>query len=299
MRWPTAATSSSPASWSISRRPASIPATAPARCRPIRCRPTIVAEIERQTAALARALGVVGLMNVQFAVKDGTVYVLEVNPRASRTVPFVAKATGMPIAKIAARRHGGREARRASRSSRARRRACRGEGGGVPLRALPRRRSHPRAGDEIDRRGDGLDADFGRAFAKSQLGAGVDSAAHGHGLRLGARPRQAGDGRALPPARRDGLHADRDPRHRRAAARSAGWRSRSSTRCWKAGRTSSTAMLSGEVQLVFNTTEGAQADRRQLQPAPHRADQQHPLLHDRRRRPGGGSGDCRPEDRQP
>ena len=53
--------------------------------------------------ALARALGVVGLMNVQFAVKDGDVYVLEVNPRASRTVPFVAKATGVPIAKIAAR----------------------------------------------------------------------------------------------------------------------------------------------------------------------------------------------------
>ena len=63
----------------------------------------VVAEIERQTSALARALDVVGLMNVQFAVKDGEVYVLEVNPRASRTVPFVAKATGVPIAKIAAR----------------------------------------------------------------------------------------------------------------------------------------------------------------------------------------------------
>src|SRR5579864_192334 len=62
-----------------------------------------IAEIERQTVALAHALGVVGLMNVQFAVKDGEVYVLEVNPRASRTVPFVAKATGVPIAKIAAR----------------------------------------------------------------------------------------------------------------------------------------------------------------------------------------------------
>src|SRR5205807_2947436 len=60
-----------------------------------------IAEIERQTIALARALKVVGLMNVQFAVKDGEVYVLEVNPRASRTVPFVAKATGVPIAKIA------------------------------------------------------------------------------------------------------------------------------------------------------------------------------------------------------
>src|SRR5579862_7242224 len=62
-----------------------------------------IAEIERQTVALAHALDVVGLMNVQFAVKDGEVYVLEVNPRAARTVPFVAKATGVPIAKIAAR----------------------------------------------------------------------------------------------------------------------------------------------------------------------------------------------------
>ncbi len=63
----------------------------------------IVDEIERQTAALARALGVVGLMNVQFAVKDGDVYLIEVNPRASRTVPFVAKATDSAIASIAAR----------------------------------------------------------------------------------------------------------------------------------------------------------------------------------------------------
>ncbi|HEX2624131.1 MAG TPA: carbamoyl-phosphate synthase large subunit, partial [Sphingomicrobium sp.] len=63
----------------------------------------VVAEIERQTKALALALNVKGLMNVQYAVKDGSVYLIEVNPRASRTVPFVAKAIGRPIAKIAAR----------------------------------------------------------------------------------------------------------------------------------------------------------------------------------------------------
>ncbi|HHZ10346.1 MAG TPA: carbamoyl-phosphate synthase large subunit, partial [Rhizobiales bacterium] len=63
----------------------------------------MVDELERQTAALARALHVGGLMNVQYAIKDGTIYVLEVNPRASRTVPFVAKTIGRPIAKIAAR----------------------------------------------------------------------------------------------------------------------------------------------------------------------------------------------------
>ena len=60
-------------------------------------------ELRRQTVAMARALNVVGLMNVQFAIQGDTVYVLEVNPRASRTVPFVSKATGMPLAKIAAR----------------------------------------------------------------------------------------------------------------------------------------------------------------------------------------------------
>ncbi|MEL1250355.1 carbamoyl-phosphate synthase large subunit [Aurantiacibacter gilvus] len=63
----------------------------------------IVQEMERQAEALALSLGVCGLMNVQFAVKDGEVYLIEVNPRASRTVPFVAKATGAQVAKIAAR----------------------------------------------------------------------------------------------------------------------------------------------------------------------------------------------------
>ena len=65
--------------------------------------PEIVAEMERQAELLALALGVRGLMNIQFAVKDGDVYLIEVNPRASRTVPFVAKAIGQPVAKIAAR----------------------------------------------------------------------------------------------------------------------------------------------------------------------------------------------------
>ncbi|PZP87229.1 MAG: carbamoyl phosphate synthase large subunit [Azospirillum brasilense] len=63
----------------------------------------IVEEVRKQTVALSAALNVRGLMNVQFAVQNGTIYIIEVNPRASRTVPFVAKATGIPIAKIAAR----------------------------------------------------------------------------------------------------------------------------------------------------------------------------------------------------
>ncbi len=64
---------------------------------------TVQAEIRRQATLLAQELGVVGLMNIQFAVQDNTVFLIEVNPRASRTVPFVSKATGIPLAKIAAR----------------------------------------------------------------------------------------------------------------------------------------------------------------------------------------------------
>jgi carbamoyl-phosphate synthase large subunit len=70
---------------------------------PFSLSPAMQDELRRQTKAMARALNVVGLMNVQFAIQNDTVYVLEVNPRASRTVPFVSKATSLPLAKIAAR----------------------------------------------------------------------------------------------------------------------------------------------------------------------------------------------------
>ncbi len=70
--------------------------------------PEVQAELRRQTELMAKALNVVGLMNVQYAIQNGTVYVLEVNPRASRTVPFVSKACGVPLAKIAARCMAGR-----------------------------------------------------------------------------------------------------------------------------------------------------------------------------------------------
>ena len=70
---------------------------------PFSLRSGVEAELRRQTRLMARRLGVVGLMNVQYAIRDGDIHVLEVNPRASRTVPFVAKATSVPVAKIAAR----------------------------------------------------------------------------------------------------------------------------------------------------------------------------------------------------
>jgi carbamoyl-phosphate synthase large subunit len=131
----------------------------------------IIAEIERQTEAMAKALKVVGLMNVQYAVKDGEVYVLEVNPRASRTVPFVAKATGQAIAKYAARLMAGEPLKSLGIKKN------KGKHIAVKEAVFPFAR-FPGVdvilGPEMRSTGEvmGLDMDFGRAFAKSQLGAG-------------------------------------------------------------------------------------------------------------------------------
>ncbi len=141
--------------------------------------PELLDELERQTKAMAKALNVGGLMNVQYAIKDGVIYVLEVNPRASRTVPFVAKTIGAPIAKIAARIMTGEKLDQAI--------AAYGE------KPDPRNLKHiavkeavfPFArfpgvdtllGPEMRSTGEviGLDTDFALAFAKSQLGAGVE-----------------------------------------------------------------------------------------------------------------------------
>lgn len=131
----------------------------------------IIAEIERQTEAMAKALQVVGLMNVQYAVKDGEVYVLEVNPRASRTVPFVAKATGQPIAKFAARLMAG-EALKSIGIKKSRGKHIAVKEAVFPFARFPG--VDVILGPEMRSTGEvmGLDQDFGRAFAKSQLGAG-------------------------------------------------------------------------------------------------------------------------------
>ena len=168
-----------------------------------------IAELERQTQALALALNVVGLMNVQYAIKDGHIYVLEVNPRASRTVPFVAKVIGLPVAKIAARVMAG-EPLASFKLTPPRPVACRREGGGVPVRPLPRRRYRAGAGDALDRRGDG-----DRPHLRDRLRQEPDRrrrppAARRHGVRLDARRRQG----AHPPGgeapRRARLQGDRN-----------------------------------------------------------------------------------------
>jgi carbamoyl-phosphate synthase large subunit len=131
----------------------------------------LIAELKRQTYVLAKALSVRGLMNIQFAVKDGQVYVLEVNPRASRTVPFVSKATGLNLAQIAARVMTGRTLDELGVTAEPEPRYVSvkesvfpfAKFAGVDIVLGPEMRS---TGEVM-----GIDIDFASAFAKSQLAA--------------------------------------------------------------------------------------------------------------------------------
>ncbi|SEH12394.1 carbamoyl-phosphate synthase large subunit [Sphingopyxis sp. YR583] len=131
----------------------------------------IVAEIERQADALARALEVRGLMNIQFAVKGDEVYLIEVNPRASRTVPFVAKAVGSPIAKIAARVMAGEKLADLPKINRDIAHVAVKEAV-FPFARFPG--TDPVLSPEMKSTGEvmGIDSNFNLAFAKAQLGAG-------------------------------------------------------------------------------------------------------------------------------
>jgi carbamoyl-phosphate synthase large subunit len=143
---------------------------------PYSLEPAILAKIGEQTAKLARALEVVGLMNIQFAVKENEIYLIEVNPRASRTVPFVAKATGVPIAKIGARLMAGELLSDFNlgndRNSFAKNNHVAVKEAVFPFDRFPG--VDPILGPEMKSTGEvmGLDSDFGRAFAKSQIGGG-------------------------------------------------------------------------------------------------------------------------------
>jgi carbamoyl-phosphate synthase large subunit len=138
---------------------------------PYSLKPDSIAEIERQTRALALALDVGGLMNVQYAIKNGDIYVLEVNPRASRTVPFVAKVIGIPIAKIAARVMAGESLAGFGLAP------PRFDHIGVKEAVFPFNRFpgvDTVLGPEMKSTGEvmGLDRSFAAAFAKSQIGGG-------------------------------------------------------------------------------------------------------------------------------
>src|SRR5207249_1529814 len=131
----------------------------------------MIAELERQTRELALGLDVVGLMNVQYAIKYGEIHVLEVNPRASRTVPFVAKVIGMPVAKIAARIMAGESLASFELKP------ARFDHIGVKEAVFPFARFpgvDTVLGPEMKSTGEvmGIDRNFAVAFAKSQIGGG-------------------------------------------------------------------------------------------------------------------------------
>ncbi len=131
----------------------------------------IIAELKRQTTALALSLKVGGLMNVQYALKDGTIYILEVNPRASRTVPFVAKVIGTPIAKIASRIMAGESLESFNLTEKKLEHIAVKEAV-FPFNRFPG--VDTVLGPEMKSTGEvmGIDTSFPVAFAKSQLGAG-------------------------------------------------------------------------------------------------------------------------------
>jgi carbamoyl-phosphate synthase large subunit len=216
-----------------------------------------IAEITRQTERLARALNVVGLMNVQYALKDDVLYILEVNPRASRTVPFVAKTIGVPIAKIAARVMAGERL--------------------AAFGLKPRKLNHiavkeavfPFArfpgvdtilGPEMRSTGEvmGLDTTFERAFAKSQIGGGTRLPLSGTAF---ISVRDADKAAMVEPARRLIALAF----HILATAGTAAHLQAQGVAVEQINKVLEgrphvvDAMKNGAVQLVVNTTEGIQA----------------------------------------
>ncbi len=216
-----------------------------------------IAEIERQTIALARALKVRGLMNVQYAVQGSDIYVLEVNPRASRTVPFVAKAIGLPVAAIAARVMAGEKLaafnlKPAKKSHIAVKEAV------MPFNRFPG--VDVILGPEMRSTGEvmGLDENFGRAFAKSQIGAGLKMPLGGT---VFISIKDADKARSLVPARALLAMGFEIIATRGTAKflRENGLEVKDVNKVLEGRPHIVDAIKNGEVQLVFNTTEGAQA----------------------------------------
>jgi carbamoyl-phosphate synthase large subunit len=219
--------------------------------------PETLAELERQTRAMALALDVGGLMNVQYAIKDGDIYVLEVNPRASRTVPFVAKVIGVPVAKIAARIMGGESLASFNLKP------SKLDHVGVKEAVFPFARFpgvDVLLGPEMRSTGEviGLDRSFDTAFAKSQLGAGSKVPVKGT---VFVSVRDEDKPRILPAVR---ILADLGFR----IVATGGTLRHLQEQGIKASKINKVlegrphvvdALKNGEIQLVFNTTEGPQA----------------------------------------
>lgn len=222
--------------------------------------PAIVTELKAQTEAMARELGIVGLMNVQYAIKDSEVFVLEVNPRASRTVPFVAKATGVPVAKIGACVMAG-----AKLSS------FKLDGDAISPHVAVKEAVFPFhrfadtdtiLGPEMRSTGEviGLDSSFERAFAKSQLAAGVvlpQSGAVLLSVRDGHKTQVQALGRKLIEMGFSILAT----RGTAARLEEAGIPVKRVNKVLEGRPNCVDAIRSGDVQLVINTAQGAQAVR--------------------------------------
>ena len=225
--------------------------------------PDIVDELERQTVALAKALNVGGLMNVQYAIRNGAIHVLEVNPRASRTVPFVAKTVGRPIARIAVRIMVGEKLD-----------AAVGAYGGAADISTPKHIAVKEAvfpfarfpgvdillGPEMRSTGEvmGLDRDFTLAFAKSQLGAGVDLPRSGA---VFVSVRDDDKERVLPAARRladEGFSVIATGGTQRFLAEN-GVSSEKINKVMEGRPHIEDAIRNRQVQLVINTTDGQKA----------------------------------------
>jgi len=224
----------------------------------------IVEELKLQSRALAKGLNVVGLMNVQFAVKGSDIYILEVNPRASRTVPFVAKATGVQVAKVAARVMAGEHLKDLGLSDH--------DFDGLPdsgKHVAVKEAVFPFArfpgvdiilGPEMKSTGEvmGLDVDFPRAFAKSQLGAGTQLPLQGTAF-LSLKDSDKGGALALANkliALGFNLVATRGTQ---TLLSEQGIDVTVINKVLEGRPHCVDAMISGDIQLVINTTEGAQS----------------------------------------
>jgi carbamoyl-phosphate synthase large subunit len=233
----------------------------------------LIAELQRQTKALALALKVGGLMNVQYAIKNGDIYVLEVNPRASRTVPFVAKVTGIPVAKIAARVMAGERLADFKLEPQSFE-VGRTRHVGVKEAVFPFGRFGDKVdtvlGPEMKSTGEvmGLDRDYSVAFLKSQLGGGARMPKEGT---VFVSVRDADKPRILEPVRaleRLGFKVIATSGTQRFLAEN-GVEAEKVNKVAEGRPHIVDAIKNGRVQLVFNTTEGATslADSRPLRRA--------------------------------
>jgi carbamoyl-phosphate synthase large subunit len=222
--------------------------------------PEIQQEIREQTRRMAQALNVVGLMNVQFAIQNGIVYVLEVNPRASRTVPFVSKATGRPLAKIAARVMAGRKLADLDATVERVPPYYSVKEAVFPFAKFPD--SDPILGPEMKSTGEvmGTGRTFGEAYAKSQAASGIRLPTRGVCL-MSVRDRDKDSATALARNLAERGFEMIATQGTQAALEAAGIPCRRALKV-REGRPHIVDMIKNdEIDLIINTTEGKRAIR--------------------------------------